>query len=241
MVRERAGSEPRLCPRLQDGPSVIRCLCAAALLLLAAAGAARAAPADTPGAFDFYILALSWSPTYCAEQTRADGAQCRAGRPFGFIVHGLWPQNERGYPQSCQTPAPYIHNETLTSIQDLMPSRGLVIHEWRRHGTCSGLPPEAFFAKLRAARGKITIPPAFIAPAEASTVTPAEVETAFIAANPGLTNAMIAVDCGANRLREVRVCFSKDLTFRPCPEADRRGCRAGRTLEVPPVQAPSAR
>ncbi|HQS48840.1 MAG TPA: ribonuclease T2 [Xanthobacteraceae bacterium] len=221
---------------------MIRRFCAVALLLLlAAAGAARAETPGTPGAFDFYILALSWSPTYCAEQARAEGAQCRAGRPFGFIVHGLWPQNERGYPQSCQTPAPYIPAETLNGIQDLMPSRGLVIHEWRRHGTCAGLAPEAFFAKLRAAREKITIPPAFIAPAEAATVPPAEVEAAFIAANPGLTTAMIAVDCGAKRLREVRVCFSKDLTFRPCPEADRRGCRAGRSLEVPPVPAPSAR
>ncbi|MFG1421472.1 ribonuclease T2 family protein [Roseixanthobacter liquoris] len=218
---------------------MIRRFCAAVLLLLAAAGAARAEPPGTPGAFDFYILALSWSPTYCAEQTRTDGAQCRSGRPFGFIVHGLWPQHERGYPQSCQTPPPFIPAGTLNDVLDLMPSRGLVIHEWRRHGTCSGLTPDAFFAKLRAAREKITIPPAFVAPTQPSTVTPAEVEAAFIAANPGLTSEMIAVDCGANRLREVRVCFSKDLAFRPCPEADRRGCRAGRALEVPPVQASS--
>ncbi|MFG1462057.1 ribonuclease T2 [Xanthobacter sp. DSM 24535] len=228
---------------------MIRRLCAAALFLLAAAVAGHAeaqGSASNPGttpprSFDFYILALSWSPTFCAERSRSEAAQCRSGQPFGFIVHGLWPQNARGYPQSCQTPAPYIPTETLNGIQDLMPSRGLVIHEWRRHGTCSGLSPHAYFATLRAAREKVVVPPAFTAPAEPQTVTPAAVETAFIAANPGLTADMIAVDCSANRLREVRLCFSKDLSFQSCPEADRRGCRAGRSLQVPPVQVPPVR
>ena len=58
------------------------------------------------GDFDFYVLALSWSPSYCAiEGDGADPAQCANGRPYAFVVHGLWPQYEKGYPRDCETSA----------------------------------------------------------------------------------------------------------------------------------------
>src|SRR5205823_211721 len=54
------------------------------------------------GQFDYYVLSLSWAPTYC--QTHADDrAEC-SGKGFGFVLHGLWPQYDNGgYPENCAT------------------------------------------------------------------------------------------------------------------------------------------
>ena len=64
---------------------------------------------------------------------------------------------------------------------------------------------------------------------------PAEVEDAFVKANPGLSNAAIAVTCDSRRLSEVRICLSKDLQFRACEEIDRRACRRDK-VEMPPMR-----
>ena len=95
---------------------------------------------NAPGQFDFYVLALSWSPSYCEAAherapDRAPDQQC-AGRPFSFVVHGLWPQYERGFPSFCQVPAPRLTRRIVGSMLDLMPSPRLIFHEWDRHGTC---------------------------------------------------------------------------------------------------------
>ncbi len=66
-------------------------------------------------------------------------------------------------------------------------------------------------------------------------VTPDEVEDAFVAANPGLSRAAIAVTCDTRRLSEVRICMTKDLQFRDCPEIDRRACRRDKIV-MPPVR-----
>ena len=51
-----------------------------ALLLIAMLGAASAVqargPQSQPGQFDYYTVAMSWSPSYCA--TRRDADQCAA-------------------------------------------------------------------------------------------------------------------------------------------------------------------
>lgn len=209
------------------------CLALAALLL---AGPARAQQ-DQPGRFDFYVLSLSWSPTYCEDQGRraADEPQCSLARPYAFVVHGLWPQYERGFPSDCQRPAPYVPNPLVNSMLDVMPSRRLVIHEWKKHGTCSGLSPQAYFDTIRTAKAKVRIPAEFVRIDDYRMVSPQEVEEAFRAANPGLEPSMIAVDCDRRRLREVRICLSRDLAFQPCAEVDRRACRLPRMV-MPPVR-----
>ncbi|MFG1345919.1 ribonuclease T2 [Xanthobacter autotrophicus DSM 431] len=205
-------------------------------LLLSLSGA-RAQPGGTPGQFDFYVLSLSWSPTYCEDKgdRAAREPQCSVERPYAFVVHGLWPQYERGFPRSCQVPAPYISNSLVRSMLDVMPSRGLVIHEWKTHGTCSGLAAEGYFAQVRAARDKVTVPEEFKRLYYYRTVSPADVEKAFLAANPGLTPDMMAVECDRRRLKEVRVCLSRDLSFRACPDVDRRACRLDRMV-MPPMR-----
>jgi len=216
----------------------------AARLLLAALtlwpALASAQEKGEPGRFDHYVLALSWSPSYCeAMGTRAEPAQCATARPFAFVVHGLWPQYERGWPESCQNPAPYVPEPVLRSMLDIMPSRRLVLHEWRKHGTCAGLDATAYFDKVRRAYQAVTIPEAFRRLDDYTMVVPGEVEAAFRAANPGLAADMIAVECDRRRLTEVRICMNRQLGFTSCAEVDRRACRASRVV-MPPLRESAA-
>jgi ribonuclease T2 len=189
-----------------------------------------------PGDFDFYLLALSWSAGFCQTPAgaRAHG-QCDPGADLGFVVHGLWPQYERGYPSDCEPGARTPSRIALESAAGLYPDEGLARHEWRKHGVCSGKSPTDYFADVRRARDAVTIPPPFQAAKEAQTWTPIDIERAFIAANRRLRPGMLAVACADGVLQEVRICFSKDLRdFHACPEVSRRGCRA-QEISVPPA------
>ena len=129
-------------------------------------GAAQGPQRHQPGKFDFYVLALSWSPSFCKEteeRGRQSNEQCR-GRPYAFVVHGLWPQYERGFPRDCQVPAPRLNRELMTSMLDLMPAPRLVYHEWDQHGTCSGLAAQAYFDLVRKAREAVKIPEPYASP-----------------------------------------------------------------------------
>ena len=188
---------------------------------------------NEPGKFDFYVLALSWSPSFCeAAQERAQGRgsnrgsdpQC-GGRPFSFVVHGLWPQYERGFPAFCQVPSPRLDHRIVGRMLDLMPSPRLIFHEWDRHGTCSGLSANAFFETVRKARAVVKIPADYLELDRPIMVTPNEVTEAFLKANPGLPRSAIAVSCDSRRLDEVRVCLTKDFSFHDCFEVTRRVCK----------------
>jgi ribonuclease T2 len=182
-----------------------------------------------PGAFDFYVLALSWSPGFC--ELEGDGKareQCAPGKGLGFVVHGLWPQSQRGYPTECSGIARAPSRLSVDMIKDLYPDEGLARFEWRRHGTCSGKSPTDYFTDVRKARSAVIIPPPFRQPKMDQTWTPIDLERAFVAANRNLRPDMMAVTCRRGVLQEVRICFSKDLRqFQPCPDVDRRGCRGG--------------
>ena len=184
--------------------------------------------------FDFYVLSLSWSPTWCADNdTSGRTQQCRRGENNGFIVHGLWPQNERGYPSFCPTRQPDRVPENLgRTVLDIMPSMGLIGHQWRKHGSCSGLSQKDYFAVTRAAFERVEIPAGL---SRGARLAPDAVEAAFIAENPGLDRKGIAVTCERGRLTEIRICLTADLAFRPCPQVDRAACRA-RTIEQPPIR-----
>ena len=194
---------------------------------------------DEPGQFDFYVLSLSWSPSFCAAAAernggRSAGPQCGA-RPYSFVVHGLWPQYTRGFPEYCQMPSPRLDRRIMTAMLDLMPAPRLVFNEWDKHGTCSGLEPQAYFDAVRKARAAVAIPPQFVELKEPLSVTPAAVEEAFIKANTGLTAAAMAIGCDRKRLTEVRICLSKDLQFHDCGQVARRSCRRDQ-LVMPPVR-----
>ncbi len=212
--------------------------------ILAAAVTAPASAQDrrqnAPGEFDFYVLSLSWSPSFCeAASERGNGgrsqqAQC-GERAFSFVVHGLWPQYEHGFPEYCQRPSPRLDRNIMTSMLDMMPAPGLIFSEWDKHGTCSGLGARAYFETIRKARSAVKIPADYLELSDPKTVAPADVEEAFIKANPGLSNSAIAVTCDSSRLSEIRICMNKDLQFRACEEIDHRACRRDQVV-MPPVR-----
>ena len=212
---------------------------ALALVLATAAGLALAQDRrqNRTGQFDFFVFSLSWSPSFCdAAGERGEPPQLQCGpRPYSFVVHGLWPQYEKGFPEFCQQPAPRLDRNIVSSMLDLMPAPGLIFNEWNKHGTCFSGNPRAYFEAIRRARAAVKIPEAYIEPGRVLTVTPDEVEAEFVKANPGLTEQGVAVICDNRRLREVRLCLNKDLSFRDCPEVNRRACRRNEII-MPPVR-----
>ncbi|HMM91497.1 ribonuclease T2 [Bradyrhizobium sp.] len=193
---------------------------------------------NAPGEFDFYVLALSWSPSFCeaaAERGNRGRSQTQCSRPYSFVVHGLWPQYERGFPEYCQRPSPRLDRNIMTSMLDLMPAPGLIFNEWDKHGTCSGLGARGYFENIRKARAAVKIPEEFLQLAEEKTIAPGDLEAAFIRVNAGLSPSAISVTCTSRRLSEVRICLSKDMQFRACEENDRRACRRDEVV-MPPVR-----
>lgn len=195
-------------------------------LLLAIVLPGRAQEVGTPGQFDYYVLSLSWSPTWCATKAgREDAEQCAAPRPYGFVVHGLWPQYAKGgYPAQCATDE-QVPPAVVEAMLPLMPSRKLVQHEWRRHGSCAGVAPQAYFAKTRQAFEKLRLPKAFAEPAGVQVLAVAEVEKLFAAANPGLDGETVAVICRGRYAAEVRLCLDTELNFRACGRDVRDRCK----------------
>jgi ribonuclease T2 len=189
-----------------------------------------------PGTFDYYLLSLSWSPAFCLSDPGA--AECNGPRRFGFIVHGLWPQYDKGWPETCDVHR-QVPDNVVSSISDIMPARGLVYHEWSAHGTCSGLDPEDFFALLRRAYAGIAVPASLSRVAHEIEQSPSAIAAEFLHANPKLSAQSIVVTCtrqDAPRLREVHICLDRDLNPRACSaDAARGACRAA-TLIIPPIR-----
>ncbi len=204
-----------------------------------AAASAQDARQNAPGQFDFYVLALSWSPSFCeaaAERGNAGRSSAQCGeRPFSFVVHGLWPQYDRGFPEYCRRPSPRLERGVMVSMLDLMPAPGLIYNEWDKHGTCSGLGARAYFETIRKARAAVKIPEELLQLSRPKLISPEELQADFIRVNPGLSAQAISVTCDSRRLSEVRICMSKDLQFRDCEENERRSCRRDKML-MPPVR-----
>lgn len=174
-------------------------------------------------AFSYYVLSLSWSPTFCAQHGSQSPEQCAGERHFGFVVHGLWPQHEKGYPQNCANSAAPTAAQ-VESMLDLMPSTKLVSHEWTKHGTCSGLSTDAYLKLVREAYGRIHIPRNLVRPEKPVVTTLQEIEQWFVDANPGLTRDQFAVEC-KGEVSEVRFCLQKDLALRACGSDVRSRCK----------------
>ncbi len=218
---------------------VVAALAASLLVALASAVCSREARQNEAGQFDFYVLSLSWSPSFCAAAAeRHNGGtpsmQCGA-RPYSFVVHGLWPQYVKGFPEYCQVPSPRLYRGIVSSMLDLMPAPHLIYNEWDKHGTCSGLAPRDYFDTVRKARAAVKIPPEYVDLKEPLSVAPAAIEEAFMKANPGLPENGFAIECDKKRLTEVRICLSKELQFRDCDEIARRSCRREQLL-MPPLR-----
>lgn len=175
------------------------------------------------GQFDYYLLALSWSPEFCgtpAGQKPEKQQQCSSS--LGFVTHGLWPQyNHDGYPQDCG-PEAEIPREIAGIVQNIVPPMPpgdpqLLEHEWQKHGTCSGLSMADYFAAIRTTAEKIKIPEALKTPHSSVVMDGETLIKAFAANNPGLTDEMINIETDRQgNISGVGICFDKQLAFQVC-------------------------
>lgn len=184
------------------------------------------------GVFDYYLLTLSWSPTFCL--THRENEQC-SGKGYGFVLHGLWPQYAQGgWPQSCAPLSPLSSAERARGLT-LFPTQKLLEHEWKKHGTCSGLGASGYLELADQAVGAVRIPENLQPFSTSHYFEAQEIARLFRQSNPGIPADGIAIICRGPELSEVRVCMGKDLAFATCGKGVRNQCRSGE-IRVPPVR-----
>jgi ribonuclease T2 len=201
---------------------------AAALMAIAALTAqarhhhARTDQNGQAGEFDYYVLSLSWAPTYCLTHA-SDGDEC-SGKGYGFVLHGLWPQYDAGgYPENCPTQFD-LSADAAAKGRTIYPSERLMQHEWREHGTCSGLDALAYFTTADRATAAIKVPAALQAPRSEQTLTADRIANLFQGANPQLPGGAMTLACNRAELSEVRVCLTRDLKPRSCGRGTHSNC-----------------
>jgi ribonuclease T2 len=194
-----------------------------ALLTLATPAFVTPARADTAGDFDYYVMALGWSPTWCTltGDARRD-PQC--DRDLTWTLHGLWPQYEVGYPADCRTTARDPSPSQTAAMTDIMGGAGLAFYEWKKHGRCSGLSAKDYLALSRRAYNSITIPPLFAKVTKDLTLPASVIEAAFLESNPTLSRDQITITCKSNMIQEARICLTRDLEPRRCGDDVIRDC-----------------
>ena len=226
----------------------------AALLMTASASRAQDAPASAD--FDYYLLSLSLAPGFCALSPRnAAKDECRSltatdVRTTPLTIHGLWPNRARvstnRQPHDCDgPPLDRLSEPVQSALRRYMPAGpGLERYEWSKHGTCSGLPPDTYFAdEVRLAQHANETLGQVLSARIGQTVGVADLIAAAAARDPALGPAIV-VDCQQPRgggpavIAEIRITLAKDLT--PIPAASvglgqNSGCPrgAGLVADVP--------
>ncbi|MEO0667174.1 MAG: ribonuclease T2 [Pseudomonadota bacterium] len=189
---------------------------------------------DRAGAFDYYVLSLSWSPNWCALDGDARGSdQCDTRHDHGWILHGLWPQYHRGYPEYCATTERPPSRAMTRDMADIMGTAGLAWHQWKKHGVCSGLSPSAYYALSREAYGRVVRPPVFRKLDKPVRLPASVIEEAFLQANPDIEPDGVTITCRNGHIQEARICLSRDLTPVPCGQDVVRDCSAKDALFTP--------
>ncbi|MCX7558559.1 ribonuclease T2 [Sulfitobacter sp. F26204] len=192
------------------------------------------AEGNKPGAFDYYVLALSWSPNWCLlEGDARNAAQCAKGTGHGWIMHGLWPQFHRGYPAFCQTVNRPPSRTMTASMADIMGTAGLAWHQWKKHGSCTGLTASAYYALSREAYGRVVRPTVFRKLDRQIALPASVVEDAFLKDNPGMIADGITITCRKNQIQEARICLSKSLDPVPCGQDVVKDCKLQKALFAP--------
>lgn len=204
------------------------------LLLISSLAARRHHPQspDNSSTFDYYLLSLSWAPTYCAEHPNDNSAECRPGEHKAFVLHGLWPQSQSGAPpEDCGSARP-VPQQTVRHMLAYFPSAGLIQHEWAKHGTCSGLSAVDYFAKVEQAFQAVQVPDAYKNLHQPTTVPTGEIEANFSSSNHAPENAF-RVSCHNGELVGIEACMSKSMQFQACSQSVRE-CPASPVKVLPP-------
>ena len=181
---------------------------------------------DRAGVFDYYVMSLSWSPNWCAlEGDARRSPQCDDSQDHGWILHGLWPQYHRGYPSYCNTAERPPSRGMTAQMADIMGTSGLAWHQWKKHGTCTGLSAAGYYALSREAYATVVRPPVFRKITKRMKLPASVIEEAFLQANPGFERDGITITCQNGMIQEARICLSRDLKPVPCGQDVVRDCR----------------
>lgn len=180
---------------------------------------------DVAGEFDYYVMSLSWSPNWCALEGDARGSpQCDDSADFGWVLHGLWPQYEDGWPQDCRTVEREPSRTETAAMADIMGTSGLAWYQWNKHGVCSGLSAVNFYRLARVAYEQVVRPEVFMRLDRTVSLPASVVEEAFLRDNPGLQRDQITVTCRSGHIQEARICLTRSLEFRRCGSDVIRDC-----------------
>lgn len=221
----------------RQGKDEMRKFMLGALAALALAAWLWLQPREDVSARDGYlVLALSWTPSWCAAEGTARGDQrCDAGSGAGWLVHGLWPQHRGGgWPEFCDTDYPVPAQETVQGMLDIMGSTRLARHQWAKHGSCTRLDPEGYFAQTRTAFERLTFPQTIRAQGQAQNLAPETLLAEFRRANPQFSPESVTLTCRSGMAQEIRLCLTHDLAPRSCDNTVlSRMCRAHSVL-LPP-------
>ncbi|MEM0950472.1 MAG: ribonuclease T2 [Pseudomonadota bacterium] len=208
----------------------------AALILsgILISGPVARAEGEPAGLFDYFVLALSWQSTWCALEGDARNApECRAGGQRGWVLHGLWPQYENGWPSYCPTGHAPPSRAMTRAMADIMGSAGLAWHQWNKHGRCTGLSALDYFELSRQAFRLVTRPDVFRQLDSAVELPASVVEQAFLKSNPDFSAGMVTITCRNNRIQDARFCLDKQLQPMLCGRGVRRDCVASDALLEP--------
>lgn len=171
-----------------------------------------------------YTLALSWSPEFCKprREERAHAFQCSGKRgSFGLVVHGLWPEGAKDWPQWCDAPGALTPADVRSALC-LMPSERLVARQWAKHGSCMVARPAAYLEVIRILRSGLRLPD-YDRLSRADGLTAGRIRAAFADANPDWPESAVGVKLSARGwLEEIRLCYSRRFRPAPCPPT-RRG------------------
>lgn len=189
---------------------------------------------DQPGKFDYYVLSLSWSPNWCAQtgDTRNED-QCDPRHDYGWILHGLWPQNERGWPAFCRTTKRAPSRAMTSAMVDVMGSSGLAWHQWKKHGACTGLSAANYYQLARHAYEQVNRPQIFRKLKQPIRLPAKVVEQAFMESNPKLLQNQITITCKSGHIQEARLCLTRDLKPRKCGVDVIRDCTHPQAVMAP--------
>jgi ribonuclease T2 len=178
-----------------------------------------------------YTLALSWSPEFCHAH-KGDprhAVQCGGADPFGFILHGLWPEGDDAHPAWCRA-ADALPVALIRQNLCMMPGVQLQQHEWAKHGTCAESDPAHYFSSASRLYGGLLWPD--MNQLSRSPQTALSVVTAFARLNPGLTTDVIRVRTSHNGwLQGLALCLDKGLHATRCP-AGAEGAAAGDPVRI---------
>jgi len=157
-----------------------------------------------------------WAPQFCSSHgSSASPTECDPQKHFGFVVHGLWPENTNGsYPQSCST-AKQVSQDIIDQMMPIMPDAGLMQHEWSKHGTCSGLSMQDYFNDIQKTFQQLQIPQEYRAPQQTVSARPSDIQQKFADTNNAPRNAFV-VGCTGSQFEQLQVCLTKDLQYRQC-------------------------